>query len=101
MPRYCAVYGCFSNLGQKGNLSFHKLPKNEETRKTWVHLCKRKDPIDVDRSVVCSLHFQESAYERQLKCELFGRPTPKSQIRLKEGAVPTLHLLTSQGKTEL
>ena len=99
MPKICAVYGCSSNNGDKGNLSFHKFPKNETVRKKWIHVCKRKDPFIVDTAVISSLHFDESAFRSDLKYKLLGIPVPKNQIRIEEGALPTIFLPTSHGKT--
>ena len=98
MPRQCAVYGCFSSQRHNKDLNFHIFPKDESRRKTWIHLCKRKDPISVDKALICSLHFDKSAYENHMRLELLNLPKHKSRARLKEDAIPTLLLPTSQGK---
>ena len=100
MPSNCAVYGCFTNVNKliDKHISVHTFPKNEDVKRKWIHLCKRADPINAKSARVCSLHFEPDAYERNLKYELLGIPLPKSMKRLKEGALPTLHLPALKGE---
>ena len=100
MPSNCAVFGCFSNRKKPGcgDISFFGFPKNEEYRRKWVQICRRADNINDKYARVCSLHFEPSAYERNLKYELLGTPLPRKLARLKEDALPTLHLPTAAGE---
>ena len=98
MPNMCAVFGCNSNSGRNGDLIFHTFPKNEELRKKWIHLCKREGRINANSSRICSLHFESSAYARNLQYELLGIPLPRKLVRLKDDAVPILSLPNSKGK---
>ena len=77
MVTYCAVFGCNSNAKQNKDLLFHTFPKDEETRKKWVNACKRADKFNADNGRICSLHFEKSAYARNLKYELLRLPLPR------------------------
>ena len=97
MPGNCAVFGCFSS-SKKKNVSLHSFPKEENIRKRWIHLCKRQDSINVNNAKICSLHFEENAFQRHLKYELLNLPVPAKLVRIKQDALPTLLLPSSKGK---
>ena len=97
IPNSCAVFGCSSNYRQKGSTTFHRFPKDVELNKRWIHLCNRQDPINAKNALICSLHFKESDFERNLKYELLKKPVPNHLVQLKKGSVPTLHLPRTQG----
>ncbi|XP_042206255.1 histone-lysine N-methyltransferase eggless-like isoform X2 [Homarus americanus] len=100
MPTNCAVYGCNSLFKRGGEIRFHAFPNDKKLKRKWVNLCKRKDFINTATARICSRHFEPTAYVRNLKYELLGVPPPKSQIKLKEGALPTLRLPSSQDISE-
>ena len=62
MPSSYAVYGCTSSYTKKGNIAFHRLPKNDKIRRIWSHFCKRKDAVNADNALMCSLHFFYVSY---------------------------------------
>ena len=100
MVRCCSVNGCKTNQNNKGNLMFHIFPKDEETQKKWISLCGRKrHQLKPKHARICSLHFKLTDYERNLKYELLQLPVPRLLHKIKQGAVPTLHLPPSAGKT--
>ena len=66
-------------------------------RKRWIYLCGRQDP-NADKALICSAHFEPSAYKRHLKYELLKLPVPKHLVQIEEGCVPTLKLPSLQGK---
>ena len=101
MPNNCAVFGCFSNREKNAGLIFHSFPKDSHTRKKWVHLCKRRDNINVERAQICGLHFEADVYERNLMYELLGKPVPRTHVRMKKGSIPTLHMPTSKHSKKL
>ncbi|XP_046994485.1 uncharacterized protein LOC124606543 [Schistocerca americana] len=89
---YCAVAEC-SNSGRKTEgVIYHRFPKNVELQRKWIARCKREDKINVNNARVCSEHFCESDYKRDLQNELirglgvfYNNPTPfevKNRIRL-------------------
>jgi THAP domain len=78
----CAIYGCNnSRLASKvsgQDLIFHVFPKPKDLvsntmRREWISRCKRQDRFNPDTSRICSAHFVESDYERDLQSELLGR----------------------------
>ena len=90
MPSNCAVFGCFSDKRKNRDLIFHKFPKDSDTNKKWIHLCKRKDPINVENARICGLYFEADVYERNMMYELLGKLVPQNKIKMKKGSVPTL-----------
>ncbi|XP_023222091.1 uncharacterized protein LOC111623657 isoform X2 [Centruroides sculpturatus] len=94
----CAVYGCNNNLlavKAKGeSVTFHVFPRQKDLiskriRSEWINRCKRSDKFNPDTSRICSVHFVQSDYERDLQHELLGLPDRKI---LKKTAIPTLNL---------
>ena len=80
---------------------FHKFPKDNDTKNKWIHCCKREDQLNSDNARICSLHFASDAYEKNLMYECLGQPVPRNQIRLKKGAIPTLHMPGKEHSYEL
>lgn len=69
----CAVYKC--NNSYKNRLpvvTFHRFPKSDIMRKKWAHLCSRDDKFNMANSRICSEHFLEADFKRDLKNELLG-----------------------------
>lgn len=99
MPSNCAVYGCDSDYSKKvDGISFFQFPRNATFRRRWLHLCNRKDAVNVERARICSLHFESGSYKRHLKYELLDQPIPARLKRLKDDALPRLHLPLSEGR---
>ena len=96
MPSACIVRGCRSVHWKGTSLRFHQIPKQEKKKKQWLEICGVTKNIEC--GVVCSRHFESSAFQRNLKYELLGLPLPPSQTRFKPGTVPTLHLQHEEGK---
>ncbi|XP_046981915.1 zinc finger protein 271-like isoform X1 [Schistocerca americana] len=90
----CAIAGCTNHSRQvnKLGIKFHIFPKKSETKQKWINACKRADKFSVENARVCSIHFTDSDYERDLKSELLNIP---SKCKLKTDAVPTLNLPSS------
>lgn len=91
MPSTCAVATCKNNgKNTKGRgIILHSFPKNKVREQRWVYLCKREDCFNPKTSAVCSQHFSESDYERDLKSELLKIPSKRI---LKPSAEPRLKL---------
>ncbi|KAJ8891358.1 hypothetical protein PR048_010874 [Dryococelus australis] len=51
---------------------YHRFPNDLVTPKNWIFACKRKNVFKADTSRVCSIHFSENDYERDLQSELTG-----------------------------
>jgi hypothetical protein len=91
MVNTCAVAVCPSPQ----DASFHRFPKNETLQKIWVIRCRRKDKINVATAKVCSRHFAEEDFERDLRSELLGC---KPRKILKPNSVPSLLLQPGKNK---
>lgn len=92
----CAVRGCRSaRVKNNKDIRFHRFPKDEELKQKWIALCGMPRNCS---GYICSLHFESTAFERNLKYELLGLPVPPACIRFKQGAVPTLHLPNKEGQ---
>lgn len=85
MVNTCAVAICPSLK----DASYHRFPKNDSLQKFWVNCCRRKDQFNVQTAKVCSRHFNEEDFERDLQNELLGG---KPRKILKENSVPSLFL---------
>ena len=96
----CSVDGCRSSqrLKENQNVKFHHFPKDKEVQEKWIELCNRKTPVNIKNARVCSLHFEPSAYKRQLMYELLNQPVPARRCVLRDDAVPTLNIPTLKGK---
>ncbi|KAM5141483.1 THAP domain-containing protein 7 isoform 1-T2 [Mantella aurantiaca] len=92
MPRHCSALGCTtrdSRLTRENNISFHRLPRKEDPRRSlWIANCRRTDPSgnglwdpSSDYVYFCSRHFEKSCFE------VTGI---SGYHRLKEDAIPTI-----------
>lgn len=72
----CAVAGCSNHVRHQKDLDikFHRFPKNSEIKLKWINACKRADSFSVDNARVCSVHFDDLDYIRDLKSELLNLP---------------------------
>ncbi|KAJ8971650.1 hypothetical protein NQ317_015339 [Molorchus minor] len=97
----CAVYGCNNTFSTskrcegERQISMHVFPKfkdlvSQTIRKEWVTRCSRRDKFNPDTSRICSEHFTETNYERDLQHELLGLPLRK---QFKKTAVPTIGIM--------
>ncbi|CAG0920684.1 unnamed protein product [Notodromas monacha] len=86
----CAVAGCrnrSSNTASSG-VSEHRFPRDPAVRQVWADFCKRSEDFEPSRTaILCSAHFVQDCFERDLCAELTGY---KRVRKLKPGAVPTI-----------
>ncbi|KAJ8952425.1 hypothetical protein NQ318_014517 [Aromia moschata] len=87
----CAVYGYNTNNRSKNNFKFFGFPKDYKLKAKWRHLCKPEDTFNINNARICSNHFVDEDYERNLRYELFGYQ-PKRFRSLKKEAVPSKNL---------
>ena len=95
MP-YCIAYGC-SNRSEdyQRGISFFRLPlKNKALLEKWLAKLRLEDPPLKETSRLCSAHFTDDCFERDLKAELM--PGTKSKRILKADAVPTVFTYTKK-----
>lgn len=78
----CAVYGCKNKKKRRrehgDTVTYHRFPKEKDAdakriRLMWISRCKRNDDFNADTHRICSNHFTEEDYERDLKNELLGK----------------------------
>ncbi|KAF6216507.1 hypothetical protein GE061_000849 [Apolygus lucorum] len=88
----CPIFGCSNHQRnqEEHGIQLLRFPKEKVLQDKWILLCKRADTLSVSNARVCSKHFDESDYERDLKSELLNI-TPKRK-KLKPDAVPHLFL---------
>lgn len=87
----CAVNGCGNHsrhIKSKG-FSLHTFPRDSKLREKWVKACKRSNRFSPNKARVCSDHFDEQDYERDLMSELLNL-VPKK--RLKPNVIPHINL---------
>lgn len=92
MPN-CAVVGCNSNnRNTKGReIVLHVFPRDTKLQQVWLLKCRRKDSVNVTNARICSLHFHDSDYIRDLQSELLNIPRRRKRV-LKPDAAPSLNL---------
>lgn len=112
MPTTCAVLGCKNTYIKNKDVSFHKIPSRKDAasknlREQWIRCCKRVASWNPIVTHICSDHFSDDDFERDMRNELLGNicifcsnviifallllGLPPRKI-LKKGVVPTLNL---------
>lgn len=87
MPQCAVVTCCNSHRKTKGkSIRYHRFPSDATTRAQWIRACG-KQSFNTLTARICSRHFSEKSYERDVQHELLGLP---SRSRLRKGAVPNL-----------
>ena len=92
----CAIATCRNdqrNSSRVEGKSFHRFPKDKKVMKIWTSKCSRLDNVNVTTARICSDHFSESDFERDMMSELMGLNRPR---KLKIDAVPSLNLPTAR-----
>ncbi|QQP38354.1 52 kDa repressor of the inhibitor of the protein kinaselike, partial [Caligus rogercresseyi] len=69
--------------------SYHNFPKDPNLLVKWIKACQKDKYFNPKTSRLCSTHFKDSCYERDLRNELLGL---KPRRLLKTGSVPTINL---------
>lgn len=97
MPQ-CAVVGCNSTHRRTkgGSIRYHRFPGDSKTRARWLQACG-KQLANCSTARICSRHFEDDCYERDVQHEILGLPT---RCRLKKGAIPERYLPTDFLKEE-
>ena len=93
----CAVFGCNNSLietKKKGlKVIYHRFPQGNNLtsstiRNEWIRRCKRADKMNPNTSVICSTHFTQQDYERDLQNELLGfKPSLSAENNRKHNAL--------------
>lgn len=96
MPQ-CAVATCRNSHRQtRGRcIRYHRFPQIPEVRSRWVRACGRMPlsngevPFNIQTARICSLHFTNDSYEKDMEHLVLGLP---ARSRLRRGAVPTVNV---------
>ncbi|KAJ8679570.1 hypothetical protein QAD02_015357, partial [Eretmocerus hayati] len=91
----CAVATCRnSHRRTRGRrIRYHRFPQIPEVRSRWVQACGRQPlsngdiPFNIQTARICSLHFTNDSYEKDMEHLVLGLPV---RSRLRRGAVPTI-----------
>lgn len=90
----CAVFGCQSNntklKDREPKISFFRFPKEKQLRNAWLFKCARSDKFNIETARVCSLHFKEEDFERNLRNELLK--SVNKIKKLKRNIIPSENL---------
>eukprot|EP00096_Caligus_rogercresseyi_P014939 TRINITY_DN7396_c0_g1_i1.p1 TRINITY_DN7396_c0_g1~~TRINITY_DN7396_c0_g1_i1.p1 ORF type:complete len:249 (+),score=51.77 TRINITY_DN7396_c0_g1_i1:78-824(+) len=87
MPTTCAVYHCPSPRG----LTYHVFPSDPVQASRWAGNWTKRKVLNYRNARICSNHFKNSDYKRDLRNELLGLPLRKIFMDPKN-VVPTLNL---------
>lgn len=88
----CAVFGCSNNNKKKDHLvRFYRFPKQKNVSQLWINACCRQDKLCTKSARICSKHFTENDFERNLQHELLDY-VPKHGPKLIQNVVPSLFL---------
>src|SRR5277367_1372983 len=74
----------------KKKKGYYSFPTDQDTASKWVHFCRRKDDFTQNKSNICSEHFTEEDFERDLQSELLGL---QKRRKLKPTAIPTVYVV--------
>ena len=75
----CSAVGCSNMSSKDKGITVHHFPKEKKLRNTWLVKMKRAKWTPTPRSVLCSLHFEDSQF----------RITASRPLLIK-GAIPTI-----------
>lgn len=90
----CTVVSCNNSLAKTGkSVRYHRFPRNKSIRRLWEQRCGRDGSWNPGACHICSDHFSEDCYERDLRSELLGEPIKK---RLKKCSIPTRKLPSTE-----
>ncbi|GAB6029050.1 hypothetical protein CHUAL_004836 [Chamberlinius hualienensis] len=90
----CAVALCrnYTKTTKGTNVKYFSFPRDPSTQEEWVLRCGRETEFNVNNSRICSEHFIQEDFERDLMNELLGLPIKRT---LKPTALPTINIKTS------
>ena len=98
MP-YCAEPSCRNGTGsgnRRAEVKFFRFPKEQDRARKWWQIIKRGEtfPKTYQNLSLCSDHFIESDFQRDLKRELLqpGQPTSITSKKLLPSSKPSRNL---------
>ena len=91
----CGVPGCVNYSAKSNGISYHKLPRDTQRRKSWLERIRRTKVPPFENYYVCSEHISAESFEVNLRAQITG---VKCKRRLKEDAIPTEFCFRPPGK---
>ncbi|XP_065206127.1 zinc finger protein 62 homolog [Planococcus citri] len=92
----CAVSTCRNHNPRTRifdkSVKYYQFPKVPEIRAKWIAVCQRVDHFPADNSYICSEHFTQNDFHRDLKAELMNLPPKRNLV---SDAIPTQNLTTN------
>ena len=85
MPN-CCVPGCTNRPERNEKVGFHRIPKDITIRNAWIARLRREN-LNPESSRVCSDHFTEDCFEKNLTEQVTGERKKKV---LKKDAIPSV-----------
>ena len=76
------------NITKGTDIKYHPFPKDPKVQRIWILKCHRKDNFNTSIARICSKHFSETDYVRDLRAELMSIPLRRV---LREDAIPHMN----------
>ena len=71
MVRSCAAVGCINRWKSDSPVYFYRIPKDLNLKKKWLNNIKREVQLPKDEKFfICSTHFEEKYFKRDLEVSL-------------------------------
>lgn len=84
----CAVPTC-ATTHITTDKTLYRFPKDINYARIWVRCCMKKEYFNTKTAYICSLHFADEAYQRDINHDMLGYSSKKN---LRKDAIPTLQL---------
>ena len=71
----CAAYNCTNRSSKESEISFHRVPaenRNKPLRARWIQIIRRKDNLPSGSFYICSTHFEDDCFKRNLQVFIFS-----------------------------
>ncbi|XP_050413509.1 uncharacterized protein LOC126827971 [Patella vulgata] len=84
----CAAVGCNNDSRRTAGISYYKIQSRAvDIQKKWMINLRRKNYVVTAHSCICSDHFEEGCFVRDLQAELLKITRPR---KIKDDALPTV-----------
>lgn len=93
---HCCVPECINHSSKTSNISYHRIPTDKGLQKAWIARIRRDNLPPLQNCYVCSAHFTDDCFEKDLRAQLLPEQTVKR--RLKRDAIPSVFSFCSEPK---
>ena len=91
---HCMAPGCtnwfYKESVKSKAITYHRLPRDELQRKRWLQVMKLVKPPTVESARVCSEHFVDADYRRQVTRDAGGHEQTVRSAYLLKDVVPSI-----------